>query len=88
MLCNILTFPVGNALTLKIFSEQQCTVSGAEEAVESEVEEEVAIDEEQTQSEEDNEGLAAFQSSSQETYPQSSPAKMTSVASTPTFPFK
>ncbi|XP_037646118.1 protein SIX6OS1 [Sebastes umbrosus] len=65
----------------------QSTVSGAEEAVESEVEEEVAIDEEQAQSEEDNEGLAAFQSSSQETYPQSSPAKMTSVASTPTFPF-
>ena len=56
---------------------------------EDEVEEKAAADDEQAQSEEDNEGLATFaQSSSQETNPHSSPAKMSTVPSTPTFPFK
>lgn len=68
---------------------QHRPVSTPVSAVEDEVEETVAIDEEQAQSEEDNEGLAAFaQSSSQETNPHSSPAKMSTVPSTPTFPFK
>lgn len=67
--------------------EQQSTVSDIEE--EEEMEESVAIEEEQAPSEEDNEGLTAFpQTSSQETNPQSFPANMTAVPSTPTFPFK
>lgn len=85
------TFPVGNTFTLKVFSayEQQSTVSVIEEAEEDEVEEKVVIDEEQAPSEEDNEGVTAFShSSSQETNPQSSPAEMTAVPSTPSFPFK
>ncbi|KAM6955787.1 uncharacterized protein PEZ65_005508 [Lycodopsis pacificus] len=53
-----------------------------------EVEEDVAMDEEQTASGEDNEGLAAFpQSSSRDKHPQSTPLEMTAVPSTPTFPF-
>ncbi|XP_035859779.1 protein SIX6OS1 isoform X1 [Sander lucioperca] len=68
--------------------EQQSTVSVIEEAEEDEVEEKVVIDEEQAPSEEDNEGVTAFShSSSQETNPQSSPAEMTAVPSTPSFPF-
>ncbi|XP_044074040.1 protein SIX6OS1 isoform X3 [Siniperca chuatsi] len=68
--------------------EQQSTVSDIEEVVEEEMEERVAIEEEQAPSEERNKGLTAFpQSSFQETNPQSSPAKMTAVPSTPTFPF-
>ncbi|XP_068559438.1 protein SIX6OS1 [Cebidichthys violaceus] len=62
----------------------QSTVS----AVEVEVEEDVAMDEEWAPSEEDNEGLAAFpQSSSRDKHPQSTPLDMTAVPSTPTFPF-
>ncbi|KAM8855052.1 uncharacterized protein AB9W97_020137 [Spinachia spinachia] len=48
--------------------------------------EKVAIDEEQAQSEEDNEGLAALPSS-QDIYSQSPPVEMTAVPSSPTFPF-
>lgn len=85
-------FTIGNALTLKAFSaqEQQSTVSDVEEAEEEEeMEERIAIEEEQAPSEEDNEGQAAFpQTSSQEINPHSSPAIMTAVPSTPTFPFK
>ncbi|XP_031714601.1 protein SIX6OS1 [Anarrhichthys ocellatus] len=52
------------------------------------VDEDVAMDEEQTPSEEDNEGLAAFaQSSSRDKHPQSTPLEMTAVPSTLTFPF-
>ncbi|XP_034742464.1 uncharacterized protein LOC117953478 isoform X2 [Etheostoma cragini] len=64
------------------------TVLAMDGAEEDEVEEKVVIDEEQAPSEEDNEGVNAFpHSSSQETTPQSSPAGMTAVPSTPSFPF-
>ncbi|XP_056286186.1 uncharacterized protein LOC130203791 isoform X2 [Pseudoliparis swirei] len=61
----------------------QSTVSAPE------VEEQVALDEEQAMSEEDlGEGLAAFpQSSSQDNNPQAPPVKTAAVPSTPTFPF-
>ncbi|XP_032384968.1 protein SIX6OS1 isoform X1 [Etheostoma spectabile] len=66
----------------------QPTVSVMEEAEEDEVGEKVVIDKEQAPSEEDNEEVTAFPlSSSQETNPQSSPAGMTAVPSTPSFPF-
>ncbi|TNN29627.1 hypothetical protein EYF80_060224 [Liparis tanakae] len=54
-----------------------------------EVEEQVAVDEEQAMSEEDHdEGLAAFpQSSSQDNNPQAPPGKTAAVPPTPTFPF-
>ncbi|KAI3356172.1 hypothetical protein L3Q82_017424 [Scortum barcoo] len=77
------------AFMLEVFSaqEQQSTVSDVGEA-EEEMDDRVAVEEEQAPSEEDNEGPAAFpQTSYQENNPQSSLAKMTAVPSTPTFPF-
>ncbi|XP_045910561.1 protein SIX6OS1 isoform X1 [Micropterus dolomieu] len=68
--------------------EQHSTASDIDEAVEEEMEERPAIEEEQAPNEEGNKELVAFpQSSSQETNPQSSPAKTIVVPSTPTFPF-
>ncbi|XP_068428229.1 protein SIX6OS1 isoform X2 [Clinocottus analis] len=58
----------------------QSTVS----AVEVEVEEKVALDEEQAVS---DEALAAFSQSSQDKNPQSTPVEMAAVPSTSTFPF-
>lgn len=84
---DISTRPAGNALPLEVFyvHEQQSGASAAQQAVEVEAEE-VAIGEEEAQSEEDNEGLAAFPSS-QDRNPQSAPVEMTAVPPSPTFPF-
>ncbi|KAM9346852.1 uncharacterized protein ABDE67_011166 [Symphorus nematophorus] len=71
-------------------SEQwRSTVSDMEEAVEQEeMEESGAVAEEQAPSKEDGEGLTAFpHRSSQETNPESSPATVNAVTSTPMFPF-
>lgn len=84
-------FNLGNTFKLKVFSaqEQHSTASDIDEAVEEEMEERPAIEEEQAPNEEGNKELVAFpQSSSQEKNPQSSPAKTIVVPSTPTFPFK
>lgn len=56
--------------------------------MEEEMEERVAVEEEQAPSEEDERLTAFSQSSSEETNPQSSPATVNAVPSTPTFPFK
>lgn len=53
------------------------------------MEEREAVEDEQAPGKEDTEGLAAFpQSSLQETNPQSSPATVKAVPSTPVLPFK
>ncbi|XP_044221490.1 protein SIX6OS1 isoform X1 [Thunnus albacares] len=71
---------------LNLKSEKRSAISEVEEAVEEEMEERVAAEEEQAPSKEDNERLTAFcQSSSQEI--QSSPATVKTVPSTSTFPF-
>ncbi|XP_069011355.1 protein SIX6OS1 [Embiotoca jacksoni] len=68
--------------------QQQSTVAGAEEALEDEMQERAAADEEPAPSDEYNEGPAVLpQASSVETNPQSFPAKIPAVPSTPTFPF-
>ncbi|KAL6100700.1 uncharacterized protein ACO6RY_07785 [Pungitius sinensis] len=63
----------------------QSAASAAPQEVEVEAPE-VATDEEPSQSEDDNEGLAAGPSS-QDRNPQSAPVGMTAVPSSPTFPF-
>ena len=69
--------------------KQEPTVSGVEDALEDEMQERVAIDEENPQAEEDNQTDAVFpQTSSQEANPQSEPGKTTAVSSTPTFTFR
>ncbi|XP_069554525.1 protein SIX6OS1 [Brachyistius frenatus] len=68
--------------------QQQSTVAGAEEALEDEMQERAAADEEPAPSDEYNAGPAVLpQASSVETNPQSFPAKIPAVPSTPTFPF-
>lgn len=85
-------FSLLSFLTLEAFSvqAQESDASDTEKAgQQEEMDRCVAVQEEQAPSTQDNEALAAFpQSSSQKTNPQSSPATVKAVPSTPTFSFK
>lgn len=88
-LCVRHTIPKLIAFTLFSVYEQQFSVAGVKEDLEDEMQQRVAVDEKQAPNEKDNSGVTIFsQTSSQETYPQSLPEKVTSVPSTPTFPIK
>ncbi|XP_063743837.1 uncharacterized protein LOC134867304 isoform X2 [Eleginops maclovinus] len=65
--------------------DQQPTVSDVGEGVEAGVGKDVALDEEQPPS--DNEELVTFHQTSKEMHPQSSVAEMTAGSSSPAFPF-
>ncbi|XP_071373495.1 shootin-1 [Centroberyx affinis] len=79
-----------SSLHLAPTKEEQSTMSGIEEGMAAEMEDRVAVEEEQASvvtDVEDNEGVTAFPQSTPppRTKPQSSPARMKVMSSTPTF---